>query len=308
MNTLIHSKQNYDGTLENPDLWIPDFQLDLKRQLPIFKYNTQLFDRHVVIGDVHAEKVKLRRIFDHYSNLDVGFVLVGDIVDCRNPDAKVEWVKDTFEMLRMLGRQAVIVAANHEWYAAGATFDIDEERRRYWQDLWTNRSRPIESLTLASYGIKESPDTDSAFLRFGEELKRTEHADLIRCNRLYYETAKFIVTHSGIDLTTPWQVQRDLLDAAAHETASGIYNDFPPQVASFPYAIDTRPVRSTDKIVVSGHAHDLMHTARNPNINIPISPERSVNDGKRIRLGSKVNYGDPLYCWEDWTGTIRSFE
>lgn len=79
----------------------------------------------------------------------------------------------------------------------------------------------------------------------------------------------------------------------------GLFYDRPPQWFSMKLATSTEPVYHTNKTVVSGHAHVLKgkHST---------SSERSLHDGRRIRLASTLNAPTkaPAYVWQDWDGEI----
>jgi hypothetical protein len=75
-------------------------------------------------------------------------------------------------------------------------------------------------------------------------------------------------------------------------------------------AVDTRPILSTPKTVVSGHAHHLQNNLKDNRLSFKTCRHRSLHGGKRIRLASQLNAPrtQPLYVWQDWDGEIVRFD
>lgn len=263
-----------------------------------FSVATQQFDRHVVIPDIHGEDEILQKVIDIYFDAeDICFVFLGDLIDKRNSKKEDKSIFKTLEIVKNLGRRALVTIANHEWSALGALYDNDPIRRDAHE--WGDISFYGTSTTLSSYGV--DPESPGAFVDFKKIFEYYGHDLLLKSTTPYYETDKFIATHAGVVNNWDWQEQKNYLEMVASEMSNGIYELQPANWFSTELACDTRQINSTEKIVVSGHAHYLTSNLRNYKQRIKTTADRVVNDGKRVRLASQLGSGkDPLYIWQDW--------
>lgn len=288
----------------------------------------QQFEKHVVIPDLHGEHQLLERVVDTYhDDTDVGFVLLGDIVDRKIPEPDSEQgVRRTLEVVKGLGERAVLVWGNHEWSMCGAAYDTDPAVRSAFTEGWLFVFPPskhsVEHNTLSAYDVDKRGD--GAMNVFRDALAREGHEELLLGASIYYETGKFIALHAGIHPFEPWEEQRELLDIAQVRVGKQSFWPIPEHVNSFDFAATAAPLKSTDKVVVSGHTHQPGMANWKEDLSAPgwtrmRSPERSLHDGRRIRLGSEVNgfhplkdpsqpHNEPLFVYEDWTGDIREFQ
>lgn len=270
-----------------------------------FSVATQNFDRHLVIPDLHGEDELAQKVVDIYFNAeDICFVFLGDLIDKRIQKKGDKGIKNTLELVKNLGKRAVLTLANHEWSALGALYDVSPIRREAHE--WGDKNFYGTGSTLESYGIDiEAKDAFKDFKKIFEELG---HSALLLSATPYYETDKFIATHAGVVRGWDWEEQKSYMEMVAREMASGIYELQPTNWFSTELACDTKPVTCTEKIVVSGHAHYLTSSLRDYRHRIITSEERVVNDGKRVRLASRLNNStDPLFVWQDWDGQMIEF-
>lgn len=280
---------------------------------PNFQVVDQKFDRHVVIPDLHGENMLLERVINKYQREDTGFVFLGDLIDRKGDHKEINSVPKLLDTIMALGNRAIITLANHELILLGALNSEDAIRAYaygYYYDM-------IKANTVIDYDI-----LDDKFGWNREELKEkmTElgHLALLMSATPYYETETFIATHAGINHKKPWEIQKEKLDELSSQLAQGEYPDPYPKngieleaglepIFSMKNATDTSEITSTDKIILSGHAHNLygskvmgIEVGRNPN------KHRKILNGQRIRLASQLNRpkNDDLYIWQDWDEEI----
>lgn len=293
-------------TLVSDDLFHPD--LDLSPQAAYFTAKLRQFDKHVVMTDLHGEhKVFERTVNEYVDDPDVGFVINGDILDRKGETPDIDkGVFRTLELIKNLGNRAVLTIANHEWYSLGAMLSQDAGVRSAMTDAWLGiyGGHGTEINTLCSYDIKSRDIYTPDDLK--DALEQVGHLAVLTAAVPYYETDQFIATHAGIQPSTSWEEQREYLDQVAEDMSQGVFYDQPPQWFSFEHATSTKPIKATNKTVVSGHAHYLMPPDPSSKRKQQLSAKRSVNNGKRIRLASQLNQPaqDSLFVWQDWDSQI----
>lgn len=274
----------------------------------MFDVRSQEYGKHVVIPDIHGENEVLMQALDHYVDDDeVGFVFLGDILDKRGTDSPEDnGVYNTLETIRLLGERAVLVIANHEWVAHAAMsarpHGYAQAAAEMWLGLGVNKT--YQANTVEAYGIHDySYETPQ---RFKAALEAAGHLAVLTSATPYFETEKFIAVHAGVVPDTDWDEQKEYLIDVTRDMNHGTYFDNPPQWFDMKLAVTTKPVRATDKVVVSGHAHFLMHAKNRHAAHEHTSPDRSIHDGKRIRLASQLNAPNrnDLFVWQDWNGDI----
>ncbi len=270
----------------------------------------QRFDKHVVIPDLHGETVLLQKAVEqYYDEEDVGFVLLGDVIDRRgkfqNPE---EGVRATLEIIRQLGNRAVMTMANHEWYLLGSVLCRNTVHRQAIQEAWLQKrfgnSTSMEQNTLASYGLAN--DGLSSASELWDKMQSLGHTKVLTKAAPYYETDTFIAVHAGLQYDKPWEDQKVELDLAAAQMSNAVYEAMPDQWFDGVIATDATENHATDKIIVSGHAHYLIPNPRYVSGVKLSSDQRSLYGGRRIRLASQMN--EPifasLFVWQDWDGQV----
>jgi len=283
------------------------------QDLPEFQVVSQRFDRHVVIPDLHGENRILERVIEKYQREDTGFVFLGDLIDRKGNIEDIDSVPKLLNTILDLGDKAIICLANHELILLGALSTKDPLRRyaySFYYDI-------IKAHTLSDYGIPNDRfDWNKEELT--ERMNELGHLALLRSSTPYYETDKFIATHAGINHRIPWQIEKEKLDDLSLNLSKGDYPDpFPRNgvqledglepIFSIKNAIDTSPIKSTSKIIVSGHAHSL-HGSKVMGLDLTRNPmkSRKILEGQRIRLASQLNRpkNDDLFIWQDWDQEI----
>ena len=289
------------------------FQEEVIMEQPNFQVIGQKFDRHVVIPDLHGENKLLERVIEKYQREDTGFVLLGDLVDRKGDINEVNSVPKLLDTIMGLGNRAIITLANHELILLGA-LNADNPIRAYAYGYYYDM---IKANTVTDYDIRDD--------KFGwnkDDLKQkmTElgHLALLMGATPYYETETFIATHAGINHKKPWEIQKERLDNLAIQLEKGDYPDPYPKngiqieaelepIFSIKNATDTSEIISTDKIIVSGHAHAL-HGSKVMGLEVERNPlkYRKILNGQRIRLASQLNRpkNDDLFIWQDWDQEI----
>lgn len=278
----------------------------------MFEVQQQTQDKHVVIPDLHGEHEMAERVIDAYIDFpDVNFVFLGDVLDRRGITTDSEkGVSRTLEHIRLLGERAVMVIANHEWYPLAAMFSHEgvykEAAIETWLGLESRRSPEIH--TLSSYDLDKTDDDVAE--KFKSALLKAGHLAILTQAMPYFETDQFIAVHAGVDPFIAWAKQKDDLRDTARDMAHGVFRDNPPQWFSMDLAVDTRPIVGTPKTVVSGHAHHLQNNFTDNRLPFKTSRDRSLHDGKRIRLASQLNAPrrQPLFVWQDWDGEVIQFD
>lgn len=270
----------------------------------------QQHDKHIVIPDLHGESKLLDIVVDKYHDDQTRFVFLGDIIDKKGIDEKDNNTKHIFETIKDLGDLAVMTMANHEFVMQGGLFAKNQQIKDHYATYWNM----ISQNTFEAYELKPAIRDDHEAMGL-LKLAMTElgHAAVLRSTVMYYETDKFIATHAGLEPKTDWEEQRNQLDKLASELRVdkfpdyGEARDLPSQIFGIENAMGAERIEGTNKISLSGHAHYLTpDSKRFQRLNIPISPDRVLHNGTKIRLASQVNYPSKqdLYIWKDWDEEI----
>lgn len=279
----------------------------LYRNQTHFQPRQQFADRHVVVPDLHGEYNVLERILDKYGEEpDINFAFLGDIIDRKG----IQYDNDkgvfkTLELIKDLGNRAILTIANHEWYFMASSYADDPTLKQYFTKEWlgTSPKNSIEQNVLISYGMDPERRDSTTLEVLQRRMARAGHLGLIANASPYYETDSFIATHAGIMPGVPWEMQREYLTNVAEEMQEGLFYDRPPQWFSHKLASSTEEIHHTQKTVVSGHSHLLVGGRKR---DASYTSERSIHNGKRIRLASTLNAPTkaPAFVWQDWDQQI----
>lgn len=142
-----------------------------------------------------------------------------------------------------------------------------------------------------SYGINPRSPSKSLIESITKAMQERGHLDLLARAAMYFETDDFIAIHAGLT-SESWSKQKeDLIKAQKTFEA-------PVQIVDDPIFTLSRRQEAfevTEKVVITGHSH--------------IVPGPRVTAlGKRVRLASQLNIGEPLHVWQSWDGQIKSFD
>ncbi len=240
----------------------------------------------VVATDIHGHYEKFGELKVRYP--DVRIILNGDLVDGEN----------TKQLLEDVGQSdnVFIGTGNHEIITRAVTQERDDDLRDIWQNRWRHndsRYNRYEHMTLRSYSIDEKLSNRLAAEKLRDKMERLGHLSLLNCASMYFETDEFIVIHGGLTEEN-WEVQKKQLDKDCIQMSLNNYCA-PEQIMDHNFSLSTSTSNTvTDKILITGHAH------------LQNSVERVTNEGKRVRLASKLALGAPLYVWQSWDKKVVS--
>lgn len=242
----------------------------------------------IVFSDLHAQAVRSEPVFKYYGE-DVRKISAGDAIDG----------EDTKALLELFGEYNVLhVKGNHEIVTEAVMQEVDEDNRAFWQSRWRHndsRYHQYERHMLRSYGIDEKLRNPEAAEELKEKMKQIGHLSLLNQAKLYYETDDYIIIHGGLT-DEPWEEQRSQIDKASIQIMLGNYSEVPNQTMDENFKLsNSNYVTATDKKLITGHTH-LDRTA-----------ERMSDNGRRIKLASKLAIGAPLYVWQSWDNKIVTF-
>lgn len=242
----------------------------------------------VVFSDLHGRVDRFDQIRSIYGN-DVRYISAGDVVDGSTGN--------TCDLIEKMGESGVLMAAgNHELITSAVMLEGDEDVRGAWFQVWRNDLRSLvrsERGTLKSYGIDESLSNYQAAEKLACRMDELGHLALIKEAELFFETDDYIVIHAGLT-AKPWKKQRASIESKGDRIRSGDYSKAPIQVMDPRFRLaDYGSPTPTKKTVITGHAHLTADAS-----------ERSTCDGKRIRLGSKLQRGEPVYVWQSWDNEV----
>lgn len=157
-----------------------------------------------VIGDVHGQVDKLRRIIDKLSSVpDIAqrwIVFIGDLVD-RGPDPK--GAVDIYCDLASRHDKVTWVCGNHELAMAGSIGLIDVPDFVDWPSRWLPNYDADK--TFASYGVEHGN------LQGLREALPEEHARLMSDLPWSVEHARYLFVHAGLDVNLPFNMQVNIL-------------------------------------------------------------------------------------------------
>lgn len=242
----------------------------------------------VVVSDLHGHDELLAKVIERYPGVRI--ISNADEIDGKDSRALFDLAGE-HDILRTTG--------NHELVTRGSLQAIDPEVRAVWQDMWRHddpRYRQYEHGTLRSYGISNELGNAAAAEKLFDKMDRLGHIALLNEARMYYETDDFIVVHAGLT-ELPWLEQRKQLDGAGVRIQMRDFTVEPEQIMDRDFSLSNGTAsKATDKIVISGHAHRLSN------------PERVIDNGRRIRLASRLAIGESLYAWQSWDNEVVTIE
>jgi hypothetical protein len=246
-------------------------------------------EKYVVVPDLHGHDELLRAAHGHYGD-DVGYVVVGDVFD------GTDRIKQTMDILKDI--DSLLLLGNHEWVTMAAVFERDATLRRVWQDdIWRPHGGGYQRGTLESYGVSLKGEARSRASRLGNMLFKAGHMEMLIDAPLFFEDEDIVAVHAGVT-NRHWSQQRQTLLAQARKKAMGCYDTEPEQLFSHELArSNAERTCLSGKTLVTGHSSLAMG-----------AEQRVTADGRRVRLGSRVHAGAPLYVWENWTRQISAIK
>lgn len=157
-----------------------------------------------VIGDVHGQVTKLRKIIEKLAAVpDIAnrwIVFIGDLVD-RGPDPK--GAVDVYCELEAQHGKVTWVCGNHELAMVGSLGMIDVPDFIDWPSRWLPNYDADK--TFASYGV---PHGELEALR---EALPSRHAELMSDLPWSVEHSQYLFVHAGLDNNLPFNTQVSIL-------------------------------------------------------------------------------------------------
>lgn len=157
-----------------------------------------------VIGDVHGQVDKLRRIIEKLATVpnvsNRWIVFIGDLVD-RGPNSK--GAIDLYCDLEKQHRKVTWVCGNHELAMAGSLGLIDTPDFIDWPGRWLPNYDSDK--TFASYGV-EHGDLDSL-----REALPERHREILSDLPWSVEHSQYLFVHAGLDVNLPFDTQVNIL-------------------------------------------------------------------------------------------------
>lgn len=231
---------------------------------------------YAIVGDIHGRADLLLRATELIDPATTRFV-VQDMLD-KGPE-----VRRTLQVAQEIG--SIALADNHGWVCANA-LSYPEHGERLWLDGWYRR---YEDATLESFGIARSGYAARDAQRLRERLEDNGLLSLVFEATPYLEPAddSFIAIHGGLLPGLPWPIQKQSLDATTQPSQR--WQHAPEQIFDDGHKLSMStvvPVMVTTKRLITGHSH-FSATAE----------QRITNHGQRIRLGSRLGRGEPLFIY-----------
>jgi serine/threonine protein phosphatase 1 len=169
-----------------------------------------------VIGDVHGQVDKLRRIIEKLATVpgiaSRWIVFIGDLVD-RGPDPK--GAVDVYCELAAQHDKVTWVCGNHELAMAGSIGLIQVPDFVDWPGRWLPHYDSDK--TFDSYGV---PFGDLQALR---ESLPEQHARLMSDLPWSVEHAKYLFVHAGLDVNLPFNMQVNILRERDYSLAHPVW-------------------------------------------------------------------------------------
>lgn len=244
-------------------------------------------EKLIFVPDLHGHDELLRATHQVYGD-DVRYLIMGDVVD------GTDRVRQTLDI--MLDIDSRMLVGNHEWAMLAAIFERRNKERQQWRDdIWLRR---YQLGTLDSYSVNDRYQPATRALKLGQALLRHGHLDLLQNAALFYEDDEHVAIHAGLTNYT-WSAQKDALLEAERAFRQNHFRSEPVQLFDHDHTIARKAttLKSLGKIIISGHS------------NLTLSADDRVTDkGRRVRLGSRLHLGDPLFVYESWTGQVRAIQ
>lgn len=242
---------------------------------------------YAIVGDIHGRVDLLERATQLVDPTDTQFV-VQDILD-KGPE-----VRQTLLLARDIG--ATVLADNHGWVCANA-ITYSEHGERLWLDGWYRR---YEVATLESFGIFRSGNAARDAQHLYQRMAEDGLLALLLNTAPYIEPENddFIAVHGGLLASVPWVVQRTDLRQASQ--AGQRWQSAPVQIFDDAHQLSTAlttQAKVTTKRLITGHNHFTATAA-----------ERITDHGNRVRLGSRLGKGDPLFIYLTKTKEMLTVE
>jgi predicted phosphodiesterase len=237
----------------------------------------------VVMADLHGYSAVLEKAVKEYG--DVDYVLLGDSIGGGPDSAGVLDIADEVD--------AQLTWGNWEMYIMAGLVHHDLEKRQLVQDVTKpfDTSHGMLQSFARSYGVDTKLPKSEIIENITAEMQAKGHLNMLARAAMYVETDEFIGIHAGLTPYKSWEKQKQDL-----AKVKGTFDEARQLVDYTDHRLSKRQkaYKVTDKIVLTGHTHK-------------IKGERITDCGKRVRLGSQLYAGEPLFVWQSWDKKIEEF-
>lgn len=248
-------------------------------------------EKIVVASDLHGYYQPLEKVVKHYGDGPDRYLLNGDLIGAGPSTARVLDIAQDIN--------ADINLGNWELYLLAGMLQEDPEARQRIQGaakIFGTRENLLGAIA-SSYGVDiRGKDRSYMIENLQDKMMERGHLQMLAQAAMYFEGKDFVAVHAGLTDTglllqkqEMFNARKDLLKNTGEEEF-----DEPPQITSLPLAHQQEAFGATNKIVVTGHAHE------------PLG-DRITADGARVRIGSWLKKNQPLHVWQSWDKEIKSF-
>ncbi len=237
----------------------------------------------VVMADLHGHSDVFEKAVKEYGDID--YVLLGDSIGGGPDSAGVLDIADEVD--------AQLTWGNWEMYIMAGLVHHDLEKRQLVQDV----TKPFDTSHGMLQSFARSYDVDTKLPKpkmiesIIKKMQKKGHLNILARAAMYVETDEFIGIHAGLTPYKSWEKQKQDL-----AKVKGTFNEAKQLVDYSDHRLSKRQkaFAVTDKIVLTGHTHKVVG-------------ERITDQGKRVRLASRLYAGQPLHVWQSWDKEIKEF-
>lgn len=245
-------------------------------------------EKIVIASDFHGYYEPLESLVRHYGDVPDRYVLNGDLIGQGPSTARVLDIAQDID--------ADVTLGNWELYWLAGMLHQDEETRQRSQKtvrVFSTKNHILGAIA-ASYGISSRHKTREYMVeKLREEMHERGHLQLLARAAMYFEGRDFVAVHAGLT-DTGLLLQKQEMFCARKDLLTVVDDEYeePPQITDLALAHQTEAFGATNKTVVTGHAHTPQG-------------QRVTANGKRARIGSRLELHEPLHAWQSWDGEIQ---
>lgn len=205
------------------------------------EFETHISGSVAVIGDVHGQVDKVRKIVDRLRRREDyqerWLIFIGDLVDRGpNPKGAIDLVLELIHE----HPKTIVLAGNHELAMSGALRLVETPTDCDWSSRWLDHYG--SEATFASYA---APFGELEYL---QQVLPESHRDLLRNLPWLVEHPEYLFVHSGLEPNTQLDLQKKILAARDYSL------NRPSWLCSKQLPFQDPP-DECHQIVVSGHAY-----------------------------------------------------
>ncbi len=241
-------------------------------------------EKIVVMSDIHGYDNPLAQAIDFYGDQPDRYLVIGDMIGGDGPHSAQ--VLDRLQQV-----DADVTLGNWELYLLAGMLHQDEYTRHGIQYSMRPFEQNYLGVIAGSYGVAtKGIERSEAIKRLREKMQQRGHLQMLAQAALYFEGRDFVAIHAGLT-DQAWLPQKQTLYGSRQKITSGEFDE-PQQIIDLGLARQAEAFGATHKTVVTGHSHS------------PRGSRISAN-GARVRIGSQLDLGRPLYAWQSWNGELK---